>query len=158
MKKGLFIIILSIILSACIVPAFSCWIYLSPNDLVKQSDLAIEATVKFPEDIAKTMEDGDTILKLKAKEDVIVPVTFVINRVVKNNDVLEEDQKEIIVDVLIMGTGREFWISTDFDYVLSEGEQAVFIFTKTDKGLRLIDYPTYKLPKSFIGELKEISI
>ena len=156
MKKFAFIYV--VLMLACVVPAFSCWIYLSPNDLVKRSDLAIEATVKFPDDIAKTMEEGDTILKLKAKEDVIVPVTFVINRVVKDNGILEKDQKEIVVDVLIMGTGREFWISTDFDYVLFEGEQAVFIFTKIGEGLRLINYPTYKLPKSFIGELKEISI
>jgi len=153
MKKGLFIIILSIILSACVVPAFSCWIGLSAGMLVGASDLVVEATVKLPEDIAKTM-DGGTILKLRAKEDVIVPVTFVINEVITNKDILDEDQKEIIVDVLIMGTGTSK-SSIDFDYILSEGENTIFFFTKTDTGLRLMNYPTYKLSKDANGVYKD---
>jgi len=148
MKKFAFIYV--ILMLACVVPAFSCWIYLSPEILVGKSDLVIEATVKLPEDIAKTMEDGDTILKLQATENVIVPVTFVINEVIKNDDAIEENQTEITVDVKITGTGI-IKSCRHVDYVLSEGEKAIFLFIKTEEGFRLTYYPTYKLSRDDSG-------
>ena len=152
MKKGLFVIVLSILMSTCVVPVFSCWVYLQPDNLVEWSDLVIEATVKLPEGITVSTSNNWTGLKLKGQEDAIYPATFVVNEIVKNNGILAENQTEITI-----GTEKELWSFYMFDYMLSEGEKAVFFFIKTDKGLRLIDYPTYKLSKDENGLYKDDS-
>ena len=156
MKK--FAFICAVLLLICVLPAFSLWVYLSVDELIERSDLVAEATVKLPEEIAKNMEEGDTILKLRTEKDVIVPVTFIVNEIIKNNDVLDENQTEITVDVPVIGTGGYSGSSASVDHVLSEGEKAVFFFKKTDKGLGLIYYPTYKLSKDDNGLYKDRNI
>ena len=150
MKKFAFIYVL--LLFACVVPAFSCWVYLQPDKLVEWSDLVVEATVKLPEGITVCTSNNRIGLKLQGQEDAIYPVTFVVNEIIKNNGILAENQTEITI-----GTERELWTFYMFDYMLSEGEKAVFFFTKTDAGLRLMDYPTYKLSKDESGLYKDES-
>jgi len=158
MKNFAFIYVL--LLFACVVPAFSIWAYLPPEELIKSSDLVIEATVKLPSEITETLNDGKyngeytkTTYNDKLETDVICPVTFVIKDVVKDSGILKENETEINVDVLILGTKTKRWCTATVDYVLSENETAVYFFTKTDDGVKLIHYYIYKMYKDEAGNL-----
>ena len=157
-----FTFIYALLLLVCIVPAFSIWAYWPPEELIKQSDLVIEATVKLPSEITEILNDGTynfskdkTTYNNKFETDIIFPVTFSIKDVIKDSGILKKNQTEIDVDVLVLGTKTQRWCTVTVDYILSENETAVYFFTKTDNGVKLIHYYIYKMYKDEDGNLTE---
>ena len=142
----------------CVIPTFSVWAYLSPMELYNSSEVVAEATVKLPKNIAKRIGKDGTILDLQSKLDIVVPVTFVLKNVLKGQDILKNGQNKIEMDIVIEKEDSEYICGRTVGYRLSDGETAIFLFDKTEKGLRLKHYPTYSLDRDFQNADKNISV
>ena len=148
MDKLFTTVILTLLMSLMTLTSFGCWAPASPNELIKSADVVVDATVKYPEG---STEDHMKIYhwyKYYGKgTDFTYPVTLVIHKIIKNNKILDKNQKEI---ELVIDNGKNIGVSTHINFVFFDGERAIFLLKGKDKDeLQPYNYPIYKLQKKW---------